>query len=135
MGNLIISIFGSKIFFEIAYETKLFSNYKIIHYDDINLCIKDAKKHNHIVLFFVTHTNKNFFKEIKSNNIPAIFIAKSKYLTNLSLDEMMEKLHIPFRMIELKKTITVLMAKYEFKKNSLIQLNDYIIDKNERKIK
>ena len=135
MVNLTISIFGSKIFFEIVYETKLFSNYKILYYDDLDLCIKDAKKHNHLVLFFVTHANKNFFNKIKSNNIPTILIAESKYLTNLTLDEIMEKLHIPLRMLELKKTITVLMAKYEFKKNSLIQLSDYTIDKNERKIK
>ena len=34
-----------------------------------------------------------------------------------------------------KRNLLSLSAKYEFKKNSLIYLNDYIIDKNERKIK
>ena len=37
--------------------------------------------------------------------------------------------------IEVEKKITSLIAKSEFKKNSLIYLNNYIIDKNERKIK
>ena len=37
--------------------------------------------------------------------------------------------------IEFKKIVISLIAKNEFKKNSLIHLNDYIIDKNERKIK
>jgi len=35
----------------------------------------------------------------------------------------------------LKKKIISVNAKNEFKKNSLISLKDYIIDKNERKIK
>ncbi len=135
MSNSTISIFGNKIFSEIINESKLFSNYKISHYEDFDLCIKDAKIHNHLVIFLVTQENKNFFNKIKSNNIPTILIAKSSYLKGLMLDEVMEKLDMPVKMQELKKTITVLLAKYEFKKNSLIKLNDYTIDKNERKIK
>ena len=42
---------------------------------------------------------------------------------------------MPFTILEFKKKIVSLIAKQEFKKNSLIQLNDYTIDKNERKIK
>ena len=135
MSNLTISIIGSKIFLEIIDEAKLFNNYKTIYYDDLDLCIKDSKMHNHLILFFATNINKSILDKIKSNNIPTILISKSSYLVNLALDEMIDKLHMPFRMLELKKKITVLMAKNEFKKNSLIQLNSYTIDKNERKIK
>ena len=42
---------------------------------------------------------------------------------------------MPFKILDFKKKITSLIAKNEFKKNSLINLDDYIIDKNERKIK
>ena len=49
--------------------------------------------------------------------------------------EFIEKLNIPFTIFELQKKITFLIAKHEFKKSSLINLNGYIIDKNERKIK
>ena len=135
MSVLSISIFGNKSFLEIMNESKLFSNYQTIHYDDLDLCIKDAITYSHLVLFFVNQSNKNFFKKFKSKNIPMILIAKSSDLKNLMLDELMEKLDMPFRMLELKKMATVLIAKYEFKKNSLIQLSDYTIDKNERKIK
>ena len=40
----------------------------------------------------------------------------------------------PFTLIDFEKKITSLIAKNEFKKNSLINLNGYTIDKNERKI-
>ena len=42
---------------------------------------------------------------------------------------------MPFTILEFEKKITSLFAKTEFKKNSLISLNGYTIDKNERKIK
>ena len=135
MNNVIISIFGNKIFSEIISEIKLFSNNKILYYDNIDSCIKDAKEYNHLVIYFLDNTNKNLVNEIKSNDIPTILIAKSAQLKNLALSEMTEKLNMPFKIIELKKITTILMAKYEFKNNSLIQLSNYTIDKNERKIK
>jgi len=42
---------------------------------------------------------------------------------------------MPFAILDFKKKIINAFAKNEFKKNSLIYLNNYIIDKNERKIK
>ena len=46
-----------------------------------------------------------------------------------------DQLNMPFSIFEFEKKVISLIAKNEFKKNSLIQLKDYIIDKNERKIK
>ena len=42
---------------------------------------------------------------------------------------------MPFTISDFEKKVISIIAKSEFKKNSLINLNDYIIDKNERKIK
>ena len=48
---------------------------------------------------------------------------------------MSEQLIIPFSIIDFdKKIISLLLLKMNLRKNSLI-LNEYIIDKNERKIK
>ena len=68
-----ISIFGNKIFSEILSEMKLFSKYKVKYYDDIDLCVKDAKKNNQFVVFFVSKVNKNFFSEIKKKNFSLNF--------------------------------------------------------------
>ena len=48
---------------------------------------------------------------------------------------MVEKLQMPFSILEFEKKIVSLIAKNQFKKNSLINLRGYVIDKNERKIK
>ena len=130
-----ISIFGNKIFSEILNEMKLFSKYKVKYYDDIDLCIKDAENNNEFVVFFVSKVNKNFFSEIKKKTFPLILAGEAALFKNIVLDEIESKLNIPFTILDFNKKVITAVAKNEFKKNSLINLNDYIIDKNERKIK
>ena len=130
-----ISIFGNKIFSEILSEMKLFSKYKVKYYDDIDLCIKDAENNNEFVVFFVSKVNKNFFNEIKKKTFPLILAGEAALFKNIVLDEIESKLNIPFTILDFNKKVITAVAKNEFKKNSLINLNDYIIDKNERKIK
>ncbi len=42
---------------------------------------------------------------------------------------------MPFSILDFKNKLSLINSKYEFKKNSLVQLNNYTLDKNERKIK
>tara|TARA_Y100000590_G_scaffold421732_1_gene525742 strand:+ start:700 stop:1338 length:639 start_codon:yes stop_codon:yes gene_type:complete len=135
MSNLNISIFGNKIFLEILNEIKLFTKFKIKLYEDLDLCIQDATKLNLLVIFFVNKENAYLFNKKEIYNFPSILVGKSKIVKGILSHELNEKLNMPFTIIEFEKKIISLIAKHEFKKNSLIQLNDYIIDKNERKIK
>ena len=135
MTNSIISIFGNKIFLEIVSEIKLFSKFKIKYYEDLDLCIKDAEKQNFLVIFFINKKNKNFLNNKQIYNFPSIFIFESSSFKSKFPIELREQLNMPFNIHELEKKIIFLLAKNEFKKNSLIRLNDYTLDKNERKIK
>jgi hypothetical protein len=130
MDKFNISIFENKTFFQIIKEIKLFSKYKINHYENLNLCIKDAKKGNHVVVFFINSLDK-----INKHDFPSILIAKSISSTNKLSNILSEKIKIPFTIFDFKKKIISVIAKNEFKKNSLINLNGYTIDKNERKIR
>ena len=135
MSNSTISIFGNKIFSEILIEMKLFSNYKIKYYDNLDLCINENKKKDRLVVFCVNDQNKNLFNEITINDCPTIFVGKTSVIKNLSTIELKHHVNIPFKILDFKKKIVDSIAQYRFKKNSLIYLKDYIIDKNERKIK
>ena len=130
MNDFTISIFNNKIFFEILKEMKLFSKFKIMHHDDLNLCVKGAKKENQIVVFFNTSLNK-----VELHNLPIILISKSIKSINKIPTAMIEQLKMPFSILNFEKKIVSLVARNQFKKNSLINLRGYIIDKNERKIK
>ena len=130
MNNFNISIFNNKTFFEIIKEIKLFSNYKINHYEDLNLCVKDAEKGNHLVVFFDKSS-----EEINKYNFPSILAIKSMNKTDKFSSILNEEIKVPFTIFDFKEKIISAIAKNEFKKNSLINLKGYTIDKNERKIK
>ena len=130
MSNFTISVFSNKIFFQIIKEIKLFSKFRIKHYEDLDLCTQDAEKGNQVVVFFDNSLNKS-----KTNNFPSIIVTESSKLINKSFGILQEQLKMPFSILDFKKKIISLIAKNEFKKNSLIRLSGYIIDKNERKIK
>ena len=135
MVNLTISIFGNKIFLEVLIELKFFSKYNVKYYDDLNLCMKNASNPNQLVVFFITESNKKNFQKINLINFPLIMITKDSTLKDLISAEFVERLNTPFSIIEFEKKIVSLSSRFLFKKSSLIALNDYIIDKNERKIK
>ena len=135
MTNSTISIFGNKIFLEIINEVRLFSKFKIQYYEDLNLCEQDAEKHNTLAIFFVEKKDISYFRKNKINNFPSILITESSIPKSMFSSELREQLKMPFTILEFEKKVISLLAKNEFRKNSLIQLDDYIIDKNERKIK
>ena len=130
MSNFNISILSNKIFSEIVREIKLFSKYEIKYYSNIDLWIKDSKKENQIVVLFENFSNKD-----KINNFPSILITKSSEKMKKSPLSSEEVLKMPFKILDFEKKITSVLAKHEFKRNSLILLSGYTIDKNERKIK
>jgi len=130
MNNFNITIFNNKTFFEIIKEIKLFSKYKINHYEDLDFCVKEAEKGNHVVVFFVEHLD-----EVNKYNFPSILAIQSKEKSNKLSSILSEKIKVPFTIFDFKEKIISAIAKNEFKKNSLINLKGYTIDKNERKIK
>ena len=135
MSSSTISIFGNKIFSQILKEMKIFSTYTIKYYEELNLCIKDAEKKHQLVVFFINESNKSFLADIEKIKFPLIVIGDSLVLRKISSKNMNNQLAIPFTILDFKKKVITAIAVNEYQKNSLINLNDYIIDKNERKIK
>ena len=134
MNNLTISIFGNRIFSEILQEVNLFSKYKIKYYEDLNLCLSHTNDEDKLVILFSPKLNSDDHIKLKKNNFPLLLIYTSKVGKAL-LPSNFEKIASPFSIYDLYKKIIFLSSKYQFKKNSLINLNNYIIDQNERKIK
>ena len=130
MNNISIAIFDNKIFFQIISEIKLFSQFKIKHYEDFDLCLKEASKENQLAVFFNQSVNK-----FKNSNLSVLLISKNLPISSKIPEGTSEHLRMPFTILEFKKKIISLVAKAKFRKNSIINLSNYIIDKNERKIK
>ena len=76
--------------------------------------------------------DKSVLKLINETSLNKILIAKSKNLKDLKYDE---KLNIPLNINELNKKVIELNVKNKFLINSSIKIKDYILDKNEKKLK
>ena len=135
MNNLTISIFGNKIFLEIINELKLFPGSKVNLHDSLNFSLNNGADNDKIIFFFITNNNKRDFIKIKKTKNPIIVIAPSSTSYNKYLSDFVEQINMPFNINNFKKRVISLLAKHKFKLSSLIHLQDYIIDKNERKIK
>ena len=80
-------------------------------------------------------SNKVFLQSTQKGTFPLIFICKPSLLKELPTEKFYNQLTAPFTILDFKKKVIIAIAKNVYRKNSLIHLNDYIIDKNERKIK
>ena len=76
--------------------------------------------------------DKNISKSISKINITKMLIAKSKHSSGLTYDE---KINLPVDINELNKKVVELNIKKKFSLNSSIQVKNYILDKNEKKLK
>ena len=61
MKKFTISIFESKILLQIINEINLFSKFKIKYYENIDLCLQDAQKENHLVICYNNDLKHSFF--------------------------------------------------------------------------
>ena len=135
MNNLNISIIGNQIFLEIMKELKLFSKYNVEFYENFESFAEKINSNKHLLILFITEKNSQDFDKIKLNNFPVIVIGSQLKKNNKFFGEFIDKLNMPFNIVDLQKKVIALFAKYEFFKSSLINLRGYIINKNERKIK
>ena len=135
MSNITISSFGNKIFLEILYEINLFPKFKFHFCKDLDLCFNDDEKEKKIIILFLNQKNKKFFNNERKTQFPVLLIMESPNTVHNISSKILDKLILPFKIGEFEKKITSLISRKEYLKNSLIELGDYIIDKNERKIK
>ena len=135
MDKYIISILDNKSFLKTLSEINIFSKFKIKHYESLDFFKSDKTSLNEILIIFNINLAKKIINNHKINKSPIILVSESRESYNLKLAEFSEMIVTPFKILDFKKKIISLISKVQFRKNSLIYLKDYILDKNERKIK
>lgn len=107
-------------------EIKSFFSFKMLILD------LNSEKHKNLN-FDAIIVDHEMFDKIPENllSLPKILINKKKNTTNKA--EITFKL--PLNILKFNKDVIELCKKNEFKKNSLIKIKDYILDKNQRTLK
>ena len=127
--NVKVGCISSKNFINSLYEVKSF-----LGFDLIEIGKNYEKSINNMCNDVIIETkveNKNLYKKIQ---IPKIFIL-DKNKKKMSNNPFELVLKLPINLVQFNKTVVELCKKYEFNKNSLIQIKGYILDKNERILK
>ena len=134
MKNLNIAVFGNKVFTQILNELNLFPNSKIKSYDNYETNIFEEIKNNQIIVFFLNEQNIKYYSELNNKDLPILLINNSHKPSKKINYIIHDQLHMPFKILNFEKKIINILAKNKFKKDSFIELGNYKLDKNERKI-
>jgi DNA-binding response OmpR family regulator len=132
-NNLLI--FGTKNFNNSLNEIKEYLNFSLVFYNkntfsdlsisSINLILIDDDVCNDLEILALIN---------KIKNKPILYLVKHKSAINSKL-VYTEMSLLPLRLSEFLTKITKLITSSKFNSNSSLMINEYIIDKNERKLK
>ena len=125
--NINIACFCNKNFTNALVELKTFFGFNLILYESL----KEFKNENiNAVLFDYENSKKILSLNI---NKPKIYIQEKNKINIEKKPEIIIK--IPLNIFQFNQEIINVCKKFEFKNNSLINIKNYILDKNERILK
>ena len=121
MKSMVISIIKNKILADILNEVKSFQNYKINHYDDIQIFLdNNSRLSNRNVAIFSYDDTKHIIEALEKINFPLIFLIKksdiAKKLQN-HYKSNIETILVPFTLTSLITKIKLCSSRSEFLKN------------------
>ena len=127
--NVKVGCVSSKNFIKSLEEVKSFFGFKLVDLkENTETSINNSCN---AVIIETKFENKNLSNKIK---IPKVFILeKNKKIGSNNPFEVIFKL--PINIVEFNQIVLDLCKRYEFEKNSLIKIKDYVLDKNERVLK
>ena len=125
--NINIACFCNKNFTNALVELKIFFGFNLILYESLN----EYKNENiNAVLFDYDNSKKILSLNI---NKPKIYIQAKNKINIEKKPEIIIK--IPLNIFQFNQEIINVCKKFEFNNNSLINIKNYILDKNERILK
>ena len=127
--NINVACFCNENFTKSLEEIKSFLGFNLISKNINNKDLIDGKFN--AIIIESENNKKNSFENIA---IPKILIKKNNNLNKFE-DDFSLIVKLPLNIVQFNQDIIDLCKKHEFKKNSLIKIRNYILDKNERVLK
>ena len=127
--NINVACFCNENFTKSLEEVKSFFGFNLISKNINNKDLVDGKFNAIIV---ESESNKKI--SLQDITIPRILIQKNSKSNKLH-DSFSLIIKMPFNIVQFNQDIVDICKKYEFKKNSLIKIGEYVLDKNARVLK
>ena len=127
--NINVACFCSENFIKSLDELKSFFSF---NYDSVSSDFKNSTNLKYDAIIVESHLEKKI--SLNKLNIPKIFI-QNEINKRIKKDSFELNFKLPINIFDFNQGVVDLCKKYEFNKNSLIKIKDYILDKNERVLK
>ena len=127
--NINVACFCSENFIKSLDELKSFFSF---NYDSVSSDFKNSTNLKYDAIIVESHLEKKI--SLNKLNIPKIFI-QNEINKRIKQDSFELNFKLPINIFDFNQGVIDLCKKYEFNKNSLIKIKDYILDKNERVLK
>jgi len=126
----IILAFGNKEFNNSLIELKNYLSFNLKTVDDIK-DIDPIENYQGIIIHEDALKDKTLIDIIKNETINKIVFHNTK---KVNVDQNVEKLALPTSVDQINKIVLNNIIKKKFKTNSSLKINNYILDKNSRKL-
>jgi len=127
--NINVACFCSENFIKSLDELKSFFSF---NYESVSSDFKNSTNLKYDAIIVESHLEKKI--SLNKLNIPKIFI-QNEINKRIKQDSFELNFKLPINIFDFNQGVIDLCKKYEFNKNSLIKIKDYILDKNERVLK
>ena len=127
-----VLVFGTKNFIQSLDEIKDFLDFNPIYFNK-SRDNSSLLKLNSVLIDADVCGNLDLLNLIKNLNYKSILLIDSKnidYNYNFSI-----KISRPFNLLDFNRQVLYLLSSTTFNQNSSIQINNYVLDKNEKKLK
>jgi hypothetical protein len=130
-NKLNILILGTQDFNNSLAELKEHLDFNLNFFKD-NETINTFTNYNGLIIDEDVLDNSDILRLLNKTNIPKLILFKSEKFIKLKYDL---KINKPINIHDLNKKVIELITKKKFHQNSSIQIKNYILDKNEKKLK
>ena len=126
-------IFGTENFNNSIEEIKDYLEFSLIYFDFNQFSEDLVTASSAVIVDYQICENKNILNIINQIfNKPILFLGNQNSLTKCNYDDIT---NLPISITELKNKIINLITSYKFNKNSSIEIKNFFLDKNEKKLK
>ena len=128
-------VFGTKNFNNSLKEIKEYLNLSLVFFENDALLELSIPEINAVLIDNEFCNDVNILNSISKINNKPILLIENKDFSSINNIKYNEKITLPLNLTDFSNKITNIIMSFKFNKNSSIQIKDYTIDKNERKLK
>jgi DNA-binding response OmpR family regulator len=134
MKNSIL-VLGTKNLNNSLSEIKEYLNFTLVFYDKISFLEPSIKKINSVLVDSEICNEVDILYLVrKLKNKPILLLKKKNFFDTIKIDYS-DDIILPSSPLEISNRVTNLIIAKKFNQNSFLRVKEYVVDKNERKLK